>query len=676
MEIRTLKGNTPVLTGKSEVKEKQTDEPKDGLVGTALSQEPVVTKEMIMSQMKGTEKKSTLAKAHEKGKEVAADWNEKVGGIVGYTAGIGATIPGIYAGVIGGTVAGGIAGLSLGPAAAVLQGTSGVGSFVGTVFSTGGTVAKAAVVAGTACAAVGGFMAGKKLGELIGGAPVAAVGYGAGFVKGLVSKDEPQEASPVKPEDEKPVEAKPKYREKEGPVTKTLEGVAGAVGLITGGLGGAAIGLGVGSGAALTAGVIAENLTLASVGVGGAIGAGVGALLIGGMSAYGGYAAVGGISKGVKWVKNKIMPDKDAIALSQKREDVARKEAEFKQLGSKVDGIAKDVQTFFAEHEKTLDGQQKETKEYIDKKEADLSGKKAEAQKYIDGEQGKLDAREKEVTASNNNIEGIINGKADKIFAEIKKPTDEKYAGLHSQLNKYEGDLKARDQEITKKEKAQTELIEDKTVAAYNEKMKPVTAKYDDLHEKQNVREKGFNDWDKKITDTDKGLDDQIKVDGLKNYEQRKPGLEAEYDRKESDLRDSYKQKTSSADSQHQSEMNILENKERQLRSEEQTLQSQSSSLQSQINNAHSQEQSADYKLRDAENRKEQEVGYARRERDQAVGERDSLKSELNSVNSEINRAQNDRNKFVNQKAQIDGQIPSLRSERDRLKNQLANMHK
>ncbi len=694
MQIRSINKETSVLPVKKEIKEKKADEPQDGFVSSALKEEPVLTKEMVMSQVKP--QKGKLAQAHAKGIETASEWTEKVGGVVGGAAGIGAVIPGLYAGIIGGSVAGGIAGLSLGPAVAVLSGAQGL-SFAGTVFSTVGPVAKAAIVAGTACAAVGAGVVGYKAGKMLSGIPIGAVGYPVGFAQGLAGKGV-EESGEVQEKPEAGEKPKVKIKHEDGFITKTAEGLLGATGLITGGLGGAAIGAGIGAGTALTAGVIAENLTWSTLGVGGAVGAVVGGVLLGAMSAYGGYTIADKTSKALNWAKNKIMPDKDQIALQQVRQEVAEKEAQFKELGAKVDGLAKETQNYFSTQSAVLDKEQAGTKEYIDTKEAELAGKKAEAKAYIDGEQAKLNKQEADVQAADANIEGIINKKRDEIFAEIRKPTDEKYASLHGELDAREQKDKTRDEALKAKERTQAELIEDKTVASYKEKMVPVNKKYDDLHKEQDVREQGFNEWDKKLVDGNKALDEQIKTDGLKDYQQREPGLIKEYDNKEDTLRGVYRQKTDDASrkhqqdmqnlsSQHNSNIDALEKKyglmmtsivaqEASLMQEKGNLEIQNSNVSSQVYTAQSEEREADYKLRDAKNREEQEVGSARRERDEAVSDKNSKQSELNNINSRINQARQERQKFVSQKAQVDARIPGLESEKSRLESQLAGMKK
>ena len=147
------------------------------------------------------------------------------------------------------------------------------------------------------------------------------VGYPAGFL-GLAKSSE---GEAVEQTDGKEIDKpKVKVKKEEGFITKTAEGVLGGVGLITGGLGGAAIGAGIGAGTALTAGVIAENLSWSTLGVGGAVGAAVGAALLGTMSAYGGYTIADKTSKALNWVKDKVMPDKEKIALQEKRQGSCR----------------------------------------------------------------------------------------------------------------------------------------------------------------------------------------------------------------------------------------------------------------------------------------------------------------------------------------------------------------
>lgn len=239
------------------------------------------------------QEQSALSRAHSRGLETAADVNDKVGTVLGGTLGLGVLVPAIYAGVIGGVIAGGIAGLGLGPATAVVSGAGGL-SFLGTILSTGGAVAKAATVLGTATGAVGGFVVGQSVGRGVAAIPIYAVSYPIGFAKGLVSKDSPYEdpgtqTPPVRPR-----------REKTDGVTKAAQALLGGGGLITGGIGGALLGAGIGSGAALTHGLIVSNLSWSALSAGGVTGAIIGGATLAVVSAAGGYTIASGVSKLIK----------------------------------------------------------------------------------------------------------------------------------------------------------------------------------------------------------------------------------------------------------------------------------------------------------------------------------------------------------------------------------------
>jgi hypothetical protein len=232
---------------------------------------------------------SVLSRANRRGMETAADWNDKVGTVVGGTLGLGVLIPAVYGGVIGGVIAGGIAGLGFGPAAAIMSGAHGL-SFLGAILHSGGLAAKAATVLGTATGTVGGFVVGQKVGRGVAAVPIALVAYPIGFAKGLVSKDDPyQDPNPAP----KPA---PSPREKAGAVTKAAQAFLGGAGLITGAVGGGVLGAGIGSGAALTHGFLASNLTWSALSAGGMTGAVIGAAALGVVSAAGGYMIATGIA--------------------------------------------------------------------------------------------------------------------------------------------------------------------------------------------------------------------------------------------------------------------------------------------------------------------------------------------------------------------------------------------
>lgn len=241
---------------------------------------------------------SVLVRANRRGCETVADWNDKIGSVAGGALGLGVIIPAVYGGIIGGVLVGGAAGLGFGPAAAVLQGAHGL-SFLGSILSSGGMVAKAATVLGTATAAVGGVTVGLKVGEGLASIPIALVAYPIGFAQGLLSKDDPYQDP-----DPQPAPA-PAHQERPSALTHTAAGLLGGAGLITGAVGGAVLGAGIGSGAALANGLMASNLTWSALGSGGMTGAAVGAVGLGIISGVGGYMIATGVARAISSLTSK-----------------------------------------------------------------------------------------------------------------------------------------------------------------------------------------------------------------------------------------------------------------------------------------------------------------------------------------------------------------------------------
>ncbi len=634
----------------------------------------------------------TLGKAHSHGVAVTREWNEKVGTVVGGALGLGTVIPALYAGVIGGAVGGAIAGLGFGPAAAVMQGAQGL-SFLGTVFSTGGVVAKAAIVAGTACAGVGGFVAGQKLGETLGALPVATLAYPAGFAKGLFADAPAVTSAPIS---QKPTEVKVE-RPTTG-LTKTAQGVLGGVGLVTGGLGGAVLGAGIGSGASLVSGLVARDLTLSSLGVAGALGAGIGAVAMAAVAGIGGYTLAGAAGKGAAWVKDKVFPDKVGQELETKRAEVKTKTEKFENLGATLSDAVKAAKASAAERQAALTSSQKEAQEFVAGIDSQIATKLKDADGVLADRQSVLDAREKDVTAQDNAIEQTINGKRAGIFADLRKPTDARYAGLHHELDGVQGKHQTREDDLSAREKHQAAVLEDRTAKLYGEKMGPVQAHYDKLDAAQTEREGSLDKWQGNIAAENKQLDSTIVSEGVTDYQRRKPALEADYAGKTERSRQEYGGKTDDLRRQHQSNLASDKNRhEDQLRHLDSThsatmgtlaarqsnlegsrreLESKSSSLNYEVSNAENAQRSAESELASARQRYNSELSQARSERDQAVGERNAAANELHSAESELADARSDRERYINEKATMEANLPSLRSERDRLAQQLAQMEK
>ncbi|HPZ07786.1 MAG TPA: hypothetical protein PL110_06715 [Candidatus Eremiobacteraeota bacterium] len=273
MKINT--GVTPAqlsTTTKVKAEEKGVD-PKDGFVQSGgVSEEVVVPKNLVLKAAKENQEVHTPTTM-----EKAGETADKIGGIIGGAVGLGAVGFGLYSGGLGGLITGGTIGLGFGPAKAIMTGQVGF-DIVKTVFSTGGAMAKAGIVLGAGAAAIGAGVIGYKVGKAAGMIP----GYAVGIPVGLLSSKEPELV-------EKP---QPKKKHKAGKLATGIAGVVGGTTAIMGGTGGALIGAGIGTAGATVSGLLLKDLTLASLGQGGLLGAAVGGGVMAIAAGYGGYKLV------------------------------------------------------------------------------------------------------------------------------------------------------------------------------------------------------------------------------------------------------------------------------------------------------------------------------------------------------------------------------------------------
>ena len=498
--------------------------------------------EQAVSQVSEPQDISRLSIAHRSGVSKASQWSENYGIAAGGIVGAGLTLPAVYAGLIGGSVAGAVAGLSVGPAVSILQGSQGF-DLIGKVFSTGGIVAKAFMVAGAATGLVGGWMAGRRVGEYVSAVPLSALAYPLGFAQGLATGKAPVEPRQP-PMNDQAVEL---IRRPQG-LEKGAAGLLGGVGAISVGLGGAAFGAGAAGGVSLLAGLIAGDVNLASLGSAALIGGGVGVAVGGVVGGLGGSTIVTTTGDVIRWAKNKIAPDREGQTIENLRRQVAEKQETFEQLSTRLDRETDEASVDFSRRQSELEKGQQKTQEYVEIRDRRVGELRQEGADYEASEKAKLSYRQGELDQANREVEGRIEADASQRFAKKRAVTDEKYAGLHRELDLVRDAHQERDDRISGLEKAQATEIEAKVVEAYERKMVPVKQHYDQLHREQGSREGELKAWDGKVADENRQLDREITEQGLADFQRREPGLEAEFAGKERELRADYKGKTEAAD--------------------------------------------------------------------------------------------------------------------------------
>lgn len=518
---------------------------RPALAKKAVTKKSPATNEQQSVQSSEPKDTSRLSAAHQTGVAKATAWSGKYGNAAGGVIGAALTLPAVYAGLMGGSVAGAVAGLSIGPATGILQGAQGL-ELIGKVFSTGGTVAKAFMVGGAAAGLIGGWMVGRRVGEYVSAVPLSALAYPVGFAQGFASGEAPElPQEPPKKDDTIELIRRPQG------LTKAAAGVLGGVGAISVGLGGAAIGAGAAGGVSLLAGLMAGDVTLASIGSAALIGGGVGVALGGVVGGLGGSTIATTTGDVLSWAKNKIAPDEEGKAIEDLRNQVGEKQENFEQLSGRLDRETDEASADFTRRQKELEQGQEETRQYVDAKDQEVGRLKQQGVDYETAENERLAQRQGQLDEANSEVEGRIEADAATRFAEKRAVTDKKYDKLHKELDVVRDAHQERDDHVTKIENAQAAEIEAKVVDAYNDKMVPVNAHYENLHKEQDAREVELKDWDKRVVDENQELDQQITNDGMADFKRREPGLEREFAGRETELRADYKGKTDAADTDH-----------------------------------------------------------------------------------------------------------------------------
>lgn len=372
---------------------------------------------------------------------------------------------------------GGLVGGSFGSAVGALQSTGPL-SFIANSFGNMGT----AISIGSTVGSVAGIAGGLALGSKVGGTVAKTVAFAPGFVAGAIQGA--SNPGSVPPPEEKEKKAPEHAQELRG-IFKGAAKVGGGVGLLSGAAGGFVTGATLTAAGSLVVDVAKGDFSfgtfMSQLGttalVGGAIG-GLGGAAVG---AAGGEAVFG---KGPQWVWDKT-GGKFTANQPGIQERIEKREAELQErqgtLENKADNLAKETSEYrerHAETSKVLDqredqmaGDETRVAGELDtvntrietNAQADFSKRAATPDAALDskgnhgviGERSSLDAWESKLNGWQGDLnnfrseligwEKTLDTKIDKeaaaIFGEERKPIDQHFAGLHAELDAFEGKL-------------------------------------------------------------------------------------------------------------------------------------------------------------------------------------------------------------------------------------------
>lgn len=368
----------------------------------------------------------------------ARDYYRSVGDITGGMGGLLGVAAGAWTGLAGGAIVGMAAGAAVAAPIATVFSNGGL-DFIKTGFQSVGVGGKIGMVAGAVTLAAGGWVMGRKTGQVVGGAIPAAIGLTAGAGKGVLRHLGAEAgALPAKRS-----ETKKDDGEEFGKDEKWLDhtrGITGAIGGFTGVAGGAAIGAVAWAGVETISGIANGNFDIGALlsagGTGALIGGGAGLVtgFVGGAQiAKGVQNVVGGIAEASSISRKLIEQDKKKGALNDFEAEIDLNQAKFKQ---EVEAGDKNI----ANRESSLNSRNEK-----------LSAEKVKLNDTITNESGITVARSNELytneTQRLSTYEAKLDG--DKIFLDSEQV----------RLTGKEGDIKnlIRTEATTRRENHRTE---------------------------------------------------------------------------------------------------------------------------------------------------------------------------------------------------------------------------
>ncbi len=443
------------------------------------SSEVVASATPVDSKAPPAEKRPTLLEAAGRGAiQTGKAWAQDFGNVTAGMGGLSLMTLGLYGGVIGGALAGSIIGGGFaGPVAAALS-QGGAWNFLSTGLHTVSALGKAGMVLGGVAGAAGGWRAGTKLGEVAGKPVPFMLGMAPGAVKGAMDHLAEKSGVPAKPKTEPFREERPEVPEKvKGPV-KFVGQVVGGGALLAGLAGGGAIGAGIATGAGLARGLIASNLNFTALAGTSAIGAAVGAAIMGGICFVGGTTLVQGITKGVREVMYRFGQGREWIEQGKKEEllnglekDVVKSEKDLatqktaaeRNQQERAQGVAQREAVVAQTRSQTTELTRNEEGLVTGRTDALYDGKKkelGELEKFLDGRKSHLDSENDRITKKEADVPGLTREEATRRRETHQAQSQGEYDRRKASLESREGDLKNQEARIptTVEEMVQGEL--------------------------------------------------------------------------------------------------------------------------------------------------------------------------------------------------------------------------
>ena len=415
-------------------------------------------------------------------------WGNATGTVVGGAAGLATVTGALYAGVLGGAIVGTLTGAGFGPVLSAVT-SHGALDFVGRTFATAGVMAKAGMVIGGVSGAAGAWQVGNGIGNAVGKAAGFVPGVAVGAVQGVWAKAESAaggDGAPPIAKEEKPNLLKTNFTDLNNMSggMKLYSSILGGVGMLSGAVGGFTLGASVASAGSLASGLLAQNVSLSTIGAAGVAGGLIGGALFAAVGGLGGFTAAKASKKLWDHTGGKLLGmahgDNESQNAKGKRLDEKKASLDAREDGLKADALSK--REFYRGETKKLDD--RETS--IAASEADVKGRLDEINGKIeaggqaqykekaaqpDAQTGeslvnwntRLESKEKELKqfegqlkTKEAGLDAQITKDSDAKFAQDRVPVEQRYDGLQGQLNAKETELNSRKNSIDSRIQDQT----------------------------------------------------------------------------------------------------------------------------------------------------------------------------------------------------------------------------
>lgn len=471
---------------------------------------------------------------------------------------------------LGGAMVGGLVGGSFGSAVAALQADGPIGFITGTFGNMGSAISVGSTI-GSVAGVAGGLMLGAKVGNSVAKTVAFAPGFAWGAVSGAIN---PESVPPAEQKENKA----PEHKQELTGIFKAGAKVGGGVGILSGLAGGFVTGATLTAAGSLVVDVAKGDFSFSNfvsqLGttalVGGAVGGATGAIVGG----AGGEAIFG---RAPQWLWDKT-GGKFAANQPGIQERIDKREVELTdrqgQLETKSDNLARETSEYRQRHA--------ETSQVLDQREDQT----AADEKRVSDELKTVDTR------IENNAQADFKKRSATADVSLDAKSNHPVIGerqsldtWESKLNGWQGDLNNFRSELINWEKGLDAKIDREAASIFGEERKPIDAHFAGLH-------KELDGFEGKLDKYEVDINNRINDKYQSGINAEKPGVVSdlesarrEKERSESELRDARSERDS-AESRYNSAERSRDSARSRLRnaeSEESRLRSRISSLQSRI---------------------------------------------------------------------------------------------